>query len=87
MPRHCRGRALIQNQRQYRVTKGQVTRLRDALAAAKGTKAEMPARVYKAMLKGIESQIEELREELRKYEDLRRARVLHLGSAEGLPDL
>lgn len=64
-----------------------MTRLKDALTAAKGTKGKMPARVYKAMLKGIESQIEELREELRKYEDLRRARALHLGSAEGLPEL
>ena len=78
---------MIQNQRQYRVTKGQVSRLKAALTAATGTKAKMPTRVYKAMVKGIESQIEELREELRKYEALKEASALHLGSAEGLPEL
>ena len=55
-----RAPVMIQNQRQYRVTKGQVSRLKAALTAAKATKAKMPARVYKAMVRGIESQIEDL---------------------------
>jgi len=78
---------MTQNQRQYRVTKAQVSRVEAALTAAAGTKAKMPTRVHKTMVMGIESQIEELREELRKYEELEESSALHLSSAEGSPEL
>lgn len=78
---------MIQNERQYNVTKGQISKLEDALAAAKETKARMAPRVYAAMMAGIQSQIEELRQQLREYEDLATAEALHLRSAEELPQL
>ena len=78
---------MIQNRRQYNVTKGQVARLRDALDAAKQAKPKMPARVYKAMVAGVESQIDELRQQLLEYEELEKATALHLRSVVDLPDV
>ena len=78
---------MIQNQRQYQVTKAQISRLEDALKTGKGAKREMDERVYRAMLAGIESLIDELQQQLREYEKLEKATALHLRSAEDLPEL
>ena len=48
---------MILNQRQYRVTKGQISKLNEALNAARSTKEKMAPRVYDAMIAGVESQI------------------------------
>lgn len=76
---------MIQNRRQYNVTKGQAARLEQALEAAKSTADRMAPRVYKAMVAGIRSQIDDLERELREYEELEQASELHLDSAEDLP--
>lgn len=78
---------MIQNQRQYNVTKGQISRLQDALAAARRTSDKMDSRVYKAMLAGIESQIRELTEGVQEYEALAKIHSLSLCSVEELPDI
>lgn len=78
---------MIQNQRQYNVTKGQISRLRDALAAARRTSEKMDSRVYKAMIAGIESQIRELTEGIQEYEALAKTHSLSLCSVEELPDI
>lgn len=78
---------MIQNRRQYNVTKSKVRRLEDALGATEVPKERMPARVYRAMIAGIESLIEELRVELREYDELEQAAELHLESVEKLPEV
>jgi len=78
---------MISNQRQYNVTKGQITRLENALNASKAAKARMAPRVYTAMVAGIQSQIDELKGQLREYEELEKATALDLRSAEELPDV
>ena len=78
---------MIQNQRQYKVTKGQISNLKRALEAARKASAKMDPRVYKAMVAGIDSQIEELRQQVQEYEKLADAVSLPLHSAEDLPQL
>lgn len=76
---------MIQNERQYNVTKGQISKLEGALAVAREKKGRISPRVYEAMVAGLGSQIEDLRRELAEYDRLRRARALHLRSREDLP--
>ena len=78
---------MIQNERQYSVAKAQAQRLTDALGAAKAHLGEIDARVGRAMLAGIESQIAELKSALREYERLRRTASLRIGSSGELPQL
>jgi HTH-type transcriptional regulator/antitoxin HigA len=78
---------MVQNRRQYNVTKGQIERLRNALGAAEGIKAKMPPRIYAAMVAGIQSQIADMEQELREYEELEKAEEIHLASAEDLPQV
>lgn len=75
---------MIQNQRQYNVTRGQIAKLEGALEASRRTQGRMDPRIYEAMIAGIESQIEELRQELLAYEELSQAARLYLGSAEDI---
>jgi len=76
---------MIQNQRQYNATKAQIARLEDALQASRAAKERMPARVYKAMVAGIRSQIDEMQAELSEYDELASSAELHLGSVDDLP--
>jgi transcriptional regulator with XRE-family HTH domain len=78
---------MIQNQRQYNVTKGQISRLQDALTAARTTSDKMDPRVYKAMIAGIESQIMELTEGIQEYEALTKTHSLAMCSVGELPDI
>ena len=77
---------MIQNERQYGITKAQAKRLEDALAAAKQTEG-MPPRVYDAMVAGIQSQIDELAGQLCEYDEVRGASRLRMDSVEHLPDV
>jgi len=78
---------MIQNRRQYGVTKGQIAKLEDALNASRGAQGKMPPKVYAAMVAGIESQIEDLRKELAEYEALQKAPDLKLHSIADLPQV
>ena len=78
---------MIQNQRQYNVTKGQVSKLESALRVSREAKAEMDPRIYAAMISGIESQIAELHRELSAYDELKEATSFQLRSAEELGEV
>ena len=73
---------MIQNQRQYKVTRGQIAKLQGALAASRQAEGRMHPRVYEAMITGIEGEIQKLRGQLREFDELQSAAVLRLGSAE-----
>ena len=75
---------MIQNERQYKVTKAQLSKLRSALATSARSKDRMDPRVYQAMVAGIRSQMGDLRGELQTYEKLRAARSLKMRCADEL---
>ncbi len=78
---------MIQNERQYKVTKGQIKKLTDALKASGATKKKMDTRVYKAMVAGIESQIRELKDQLVLYDKLKETKAFTYSSVVELPEI
>ena len=78
---------MILNELQYKVTKAQIVRLENALAASRDLRGKMPSRAYKAMSAGIRSQIQELRGQLKEYERMTKATSLRLDSVESLPEI
>ena len=78
---------MIQNERQYKITKGQIARLEAALEGAQTVEDDTDPRVFRAMIAGIESQIGELTEELSQYERLKETECLRLDSATGLAQI
>ena len=79
---------MITNERQYRITKAEAKRFEEALAGAEKASAPVHPRIQQAMREGLESQLQELREQLAEYEALRsgRAIVLDLESLADLPE-
>jgi HTH-type transcriptional regulator/antitoxin HigA len=73
---------MIQNKRQYNVTKKQIETLSEGLEAAVQEKTDMDPRLYEAMVAGIRSQIDDLEQEIREFEELQNASLLHIKSAE-----
>jgi len=82
-----RGRTLIKNQHQYRVTKAQLARLEEALKRARTAKTSLQPTLHKAMLAGMEAQVAELRQELEEYDSLKNCDVITVGSFEELPEV
>lgn len=78
---------MILNMRQYGVTKRQLMKLEGALALSRRSNKDIDPRVYRAMIAGLESQVQELKDELREFEELAEAQSLSLGSWDGLPQI
>ncbi len=72
---------MIQNMRQYNVTKKQIKTLSAALQSAVQERPAMDPRLYNAMVAGIRSQIGDLKQEVREFEKLRGATRLHMSSS------
>lgn len=68
---------MITNERQRRITAAQIKRFEDAIARAQaaGAPDDVDPLVYQAMIAGMESQLGDLRTELREYERLRSGKV------------
>lgn len=64
---------MITNERQYRITKAQLKRFEDDLAAheASSPGADVDPRLHQAMRNALASEADELREQLKRYEQLR----------------
>jgi len=80
---------MIENERQYRITKAQLARLKEALERSRTKAAGFDRRLHQAMIDGLESQIAELEEELATYENLKVGAVttVELRSLADLPEL
>ena len=80
---------MIKNEKQYRITKAQVRRFRDALAGLAGQKrpANVGARLWEAQREAARSQMEELQKQVETYERLTagRTKVVVLQAVEDLP--
>lgn len=77
---------MITNERQYRITKREAERFEQALAQLE--QSDRPKALRRIMRDGMESQLQELREELAEYEALRggHVRVFELDSLKALPE-
>ena len=79
---------MIANERQYRIAKAELRSFEEAIEAhRKGAPSEgVDPRIHKAMGASLQSEAEELRAQIQRYEDLRDGRVDHR-EIEGLRDL
>lgn len=79
---------MITNDRQYRITKEEAGKFATALAQEDRSAAQMTPLLRTALREALESQLQELQEELADYDALRRGelRVLELDSLRDLPD-
>jgi hypothetical protein len=59
---------MIENEQQYETTKYQLAKLESAFARSDAAAQKLDSRLRKAIIAGIESQIEDLRQELTEYE-------------------
>lgn len=78
---------MIQNQRQYKVTKGQIAKLEGALKASVKLSEKTDPRVYRAMIGGIEWEINRLQQQLHEFEELKETSDLVMHSVEDLPQI
>ena len=79
---------MIANERQYRITRTAAREFEEALARLETVEAHRPPELRRVMREAMESQLEELREELADYEALRSGKVgvLELTSLAELPE-
>jgi transcriptional regulator with XRE-family HTH domain len=77
---------MITNMRQYKATRAAIKRLEDALASA--ARSETEPSIRDLLTRGIEQQLEQLREEIRAFEAVRQGSIdLRLASFEDLPTM
>jgi ribosome-binding protein aMBF1 (putative translation factor) len=79
---------MINNEKQYRITKAQADRFRQAIAETTADPDRgISAKLRKAEIDALKSQLEDLEAELKQYEALRsgKQRTLALDSIEDLP--
>jgi ribosome-binding protein aMBF1 (putative translation factor) len=82
---------MIENERQYRVTRKRIAQFEASRASLLATPRpeDLPPRLHRAMQESIESQLADLRQELAEYDALKTQQVatLELHSLSELPDL
>ncbi len=82
---------MIENERQYQVTKHWVTEFEKTLSElrAQPRPAKLPPQIHLAMIESIESQLSDLRREIAEHEALKSQQIqeLELKSLSELPDL
>jgi ribosome-binding protein aMBF1 (putative translation factor) len=80
---------MIKNEKQYRITKAQVRRFQDAVAevAGQARPANVSVRLWEAQRAAVQSQMEELAEQVEAYERLNagRSKGVVLEGVEDLP--
>ncbi len=79
---------MIANERQFRITNAAAREFEEALTNLETVEAHRPPELRRVMREAMESQLEELREEIAAYEALRSGKVgvLELTSLAELPD-
>jgi ribosome-binding protein aMBF1 (putative translation factor) len=82
---------VIENERQYHVTKKRIAQFEASLASLQATPRpdNMPPRLHQAMQESVTSQLADLRHDVAEYEALKACQVsaLELHSLSELPDL
>ena len=80
---------MITNERQYRVTKSQLQKLGKSLPGNGASQGKLDPRLRAAVRDGLQSQIDELQEQITEYERLKQSSIsdLKLGSLDELPSV
>ena len=80
---------MITNERQYRVTRSQLQKLGKSLPGNGASKGKLDPRLRAAVRDGLQSQIDELQEQIAEYKHLKESSVsdLKLGSLDELPSV
>jgi DNA-binding XRE family transcriptional regulator len=77
---------VIANERQYRITKAAAQDFEEALARLEAAEGSRTPEIRRLMREGLESQLEELREQLAEYEGIRGGKIAVL-EVDGLREL
>lgn len=77
---------MITNERQYRITKAAAERFRKAIAESETAETNLSPRMKQAMLDGLRSQLDDLCNEMAKYDALKQGQVREL-KYDSLADL
>ena len=75
---------LIQNEKQYSVTRSQKARLEAVLKMACKSKKSAHPELYQGMVAGLRSQMDDMNREIREYEACRRASSIRLSGISSL---
>ena len=75
---------MIKNRKQYLASKTQVDRLNDTLTLSRDHHVEMDSRIYEAMIAGIESQLQDIQQEIGEYEKLEQDKELPVGTLDSI---
>lgn len=78
---------MIQNKKQYMVTNSQMSKLKTALKMAEGSKSKMDPRLQKAMVAGLQSQIDDLKREMEEFQALEKTRCIGIANVDELSAL
>ena len=66
---------MITNERQYAITKAQAERFKESLAKAAAPDKKLHPKVRKAMQEGLQSQLQDLEDEIAEFEKLRDGKI------------
>jgi DNA-binding Xre family transcriptional regulator len=66
---------MITNERQYAITKAQAARFKESLATAGVPDKKFHPKIRKAMLEGLQSQLQDLESEIAEFEKLRDGKI------------
>jgi HTH-type transcriptional regulator/antitoxin HigA len=80
---------MITNERQYRVTQSRLKKLQESLPGGDASRQKLDLRLRAAAREGLQSQIDELQEQIAEYERLKASSVsdLKLRSLDELPSV
>lgn len=78
---------MIQNERQYKVTRGQIVKLEGAIKSSQSLREKMDPRVYTAMIGGMEWEVNRLQQQLHDFKELKETSTLFMASVEDLPQI
>lgn len=66
---------MITNERQYRIAKSEIARFEKAIARSEEQNKDLHPKLRQAMHGGMESQLDELREQVAEYDALRKGKI------------
>lgn len=80
---------MITNERQFRITRAEAERFRQAIEDAKTQETDLSPRMYQAMIEGLQSQLDDLLAEVSQYEALKAGEIdsLEFDSLDQLPEV
>jgi ribosome-binding protein aMBF1 (putative translation factor) len=76
---------MIKNEKQYLITKNSINDFKKAIEQSQKTKEKMNHVIFNAMIEGINSQIEDLENEVKEYENLKTKNEITVNNLNEIP--